>query len=333
MRSALHDARGSPAAPPASPVRRLAVEDVDHAGELLRQWDGIERRYVQVERGQFRNEFTVLELGEAALLRAAATPGYAMTSASPPGWQALFLLGARSNPTRWCGRQLAPGGLGLSLPGEAHAGRSYGAVDLFNVSVCCDALRGYARVIGRDDVGDAVGGSPWPDPEPMRRHRLEERFDGILRSTSRLRGPLPEAARRELVATLLAVMLDAVAGPAPDARTPAPTSRRRAVAVAREYVAARAPDVPTVPELCSAAGVSQRTLEYAFRDQLGLRPAQFLKLRRLNAARAALAASPPATTVTDVAFELGFWDAGHFARDYDALFGESPSKTLRRLAR
>jgi AraC family ethanolamine operon transcriptional activator len=334
MRSTLHDAHGSPGPPPASPVRRLVVEDVDHAGELLRQWDGIERRYVQVERGQFRNEFTVLELGEAALLRSTATPGYAMTSASAPGWMALFLLAARSNATRWCGRELAPGSLGLCRAGEAHAGRSYGAVDLLNVSVCCDALHAYARAIGRDDVGDALAGSPWPDPRPMQRQRLEDQLDGILRSASQARGPLPEAARRELVSTLLGVVLDAVAGPAPDFRAPAPTSRRRAVARAREYAASRAPHVPTVPELCAAAGVSQRTLEYAFRDQLGLRPAQFLKLHRLNAARAALrSGSPLATTVTDVALELGFWDAGHFAHDYDALFGESPSKTLRRLAR
>jgi AraC family ethanolamine operon transcriptional activator len=45
------------------------------------------------------------------------------------------------------------------------------------------------------------------------------------------------------------------------------------------------------------------------------------------------ASDPEETTVTQVAFGLGFWDLGRFAGAYRRLFGERPSETLRQRAR
>jgi AraC family ethanolamine operon transcriptional activator len=86
----------------------------------------------------------------------------------------------------------------------------------------------------------------------------------------------------------------------------------------------------TVPDLASAAGVSERTLRAAFHDYFGIGPVQFLRLRTLNQVRAALRDSDPSmTTVTEVATRFGVWELGRLARDYRRLFGELPSATLR----
>jgi AraC-like DNA-binding protein len=85
----------------------------------------------------------------------------------------------------------------------------------------------------------------------------------------------------------------------------------------------------TIPQLSGAAGVSLRSLEYAFRKTFQLTPIGFIRLQRFHAARQKLtAASPRQTTVAHVACNNGFYHLGRFSADYRRLFGELPSKTL-----
>ncbi len=91
--------------------------------------------------------------------------------------------------------------------------------------------------------------------------------------------------------------------------------------------------LPSMPALCAALGVSRRTLERAFRDLLGVSPAQHLRLRALNAVREALLLCPPEPgIVTRIAIDHGFWHLGRFSLSYRRLFGERPTDTLGRAA-
>jgi AraC-like DNA-binding protein len=77
--------------------------------------------------------------------------------------------------------------------------------------------------------------------------------------------------------------------------------------------------------------VSQRTLEYAFRDAFGLTPIGYLRLHRFHRARnCLLAARPERESVTNIAYRAGFFELGRFSGTYRSLFGERPSDTLRR---
>ena len=84
-----------------------------------------------------------------------------------------------------------------------------------------------------------------------------------------------------------------------------------------------------VTDLCQAAGVSERTLEYAFKAVLGLTPVAYLTRLRLHRVRQALqAAAPGSTTISAEALRWGFWHFGEFSRAYRDCFGELPSETL-----
>jgi AraC-like DNA-binding protein len=49
--------------------------------------------------------------------------------------------------------------------------------------------------------------------------------------------------------------------------------------------------------------------------------------------RVLLQADPSKSTVTRIVTDHGFWELGRFSVSYRALFGESPSETLRSAAR
>ena len=84
-------------------------------------------------------------------------------------------------------------------------------------------------------------------------------------------------------------------------------------------------------QLCQALGVSLRKLHDSFMATTGMSPLAYLKTRRLLLARRALCRGEgDAALVKSVALAHGFWHFGHFAQDYRAQFGETPSETRAR---
>jgi AraC family ethanolamine operon transcriptional activator len=138
------------------------------------------------------------------------------------------------------------------------------------------------------------------------------------------------AARAELLETLLSTL-----GEARDFEPDRDDRRRRdrslIVKAAEEFALSQDCETIYVSDLCRAAGVSERTLEYAFKETMGLAPMAYLiRLRLHRVRRALLAAAHGSTTISAEALNCGFWHFGDFSRAYKACFGERPSETLRR---
>jgi AraC family ethanolamine operon transcriptional activator len=87
----------------------------------------------------------------------------------------------------------------------------------------------------------------------------------------------------------------------------------------------------SIAELAQALGVARRTLELAFRDHLGVSPARYVAVLRLNAMRRELlSASEDNLCVAELARRHGVIHLGRFASVYRQMFGELPCQTLRR---
>ena len=107
--------------------------------------------------------------------------------------------------------------------------------------------------------------------------------------------------------------------------------RKRDLAVDRvtEYVRSVPVPVSELAGLCRIAGVSERTLQYAFKERYGIPPNVYVRRWNLNTARRLLLqADPTQATVNNIAMDLGFQHQGQFAADYRKLFLETPSVTL-----
>jgi len=138
------------------------------------------------------------------------------------------------------------------------------------------------------------------------------------------------AVQVELLETLLATLRSVVQVES----VPSDLTRQahsRIVQIAEDYVLSRTADRLHVTDLCKAAEVSERTLQYAFREVMGMTPVAYLTRLRLHRVRQALRlATHASTTVTKEAIRWGFWHFGDFSRAYKDCFGELPSDTLRR---
>ena len=103
------------------------------------------------------------------------------------------------------------------------------------------------------------------------------------------------------------------------------------VAVAERYVAEHAGEAITLADMAAVAGVSERSLQAAFRRFRDTTPMEYLRDCRLAKARRWLEqAAANNESVTSVAMACGFNHLGKFAQVYRARFGETPSETRRR---
>ncbi|MGC6388733.1 HTH-type transcriptional regulator EutR [Ewingella sp. S1.OA.A_B6] len=134
--------------------------------------------------------------------------------------------------------------------------------------------------------------------------------------------------KHNLLMTLLAVLENA--HPLPSQIPGRKISYRRLVTRAREYVLDRTSEPVTVLDLCRELYVSRRTLQNAFCEVVGVGPNSWLKMIRLNAVhRELISPFSRCRNVTDAAMYWGFWHLSQFATDYQLLFNEKPSATLR----
>jgi len=112
--------------------------------------------------------------------------------------------------------------------------------------------------------------------------------------------------------------------------TQAIASRRKVVDRAEALLRLRAGEVVSIAQLCQVAGVSERSLRNAFYDVRGMSPKRWAVRARLAEVRRALSdANGTRGAVTTIATDYGFFELGRFASTYRAVFGETPSATLR----
>jgi AraC-like DNA-binding protein len=137
-------------------------------------------------------------------------------------------------------------------------------------------------------------------------------------------------ATREITLRLLAT---ASAGPHGPSHEGVPIKRVPfcdLVLATLDYIDRNGEEQRTIRKTAQTLGISERALQYAFRNMLGVSPSQYiLALRLKNARRDLLAAKDRSAKVSTIAFDHDFNHLSRFAQQYRRLFGESPSQTLR----
>ncbi|HEY0680996.1 MAG TPA: helix-turn-helix domain-containing protein [Steroidobacter sp.] len=189
-----------------------------------------------------------------------------------------------------------------------------------------------ALLIPAEVVPKRSSNGPRIRAEPTHLDRLRRMVSRTLNHLERVDFTEPgiAAALEQELAVCLTTLLECSSTPSRPRRVTRPQfPRNRVIAHTLALIEARQGEPLFIRDLCRAAEVSERTLRNIYRDYFGVGPIRLLKAIQLqNIRMALLRADPHEDKVTHIAAEHGVWDFSLFARNYKAMFGETPSLAL-----
>lgn len=295
----------------ASPLaeRPLCFADAQEQAAALSGWN---QDYVQLSAGAFQGTLAQVQGAGIRLFVERVQQSVLQTGQLPGHVLALGVPLAASGGGMFCGRLCDMDSLHLFSGDAGFAFRTAREHTMLGLELQWDGA------LERPLQPAALG--PGVRPSALRPYLLAL-YQSARRDPQLLRQPAVVAGVRDQVLESLLREGDA-AGPHPGSHA----SHWSLVQACVERIHA-AQTSPSVTQLCLDLGVSRRTLQNAFHKVLGMSPLAYVKVARLKRARQAL---KQARCVTEAATACGFWHFGHFAHDYQTLFGEKPSDTLRR---
>ncbi len=104
----------------------------------------------------------------------------------------------------------------------------------------------------------------------------------------------------------------------------------RHVHKARIFIESHLDEKIELGDIANATGVCSRLLQKAFSYHCSCSPMRFVTLARLHRVRQELTQASTNTKIVDVMMQYQFTQGGKFAKEYQQLFGEKPSETLKR---
>jgi len=312
---------------PSSAVRTFSDPD-DYAAAIR----ATKAEVVVTGRGQFTAKLIRIDLHRLWMQRYSDNLPRVAHSAPMTG-RAIISFRTRPGPSLLSGGvEMHPTKIMRAAEGGSNFQRSYGLADSGSMSLPVEDVASLGATMAGCDLTplkDQLTVTPAPHAMAslQRMHaaagRLAENAPEIIAH--------PEVARGLEQALIEALVGCLVEGTADEDRL----AQHHHSLIMRRFrkVVEESPEQPLyIPEICKAIRVPTRTLRIACQEHLGMGPKRYLLLRRMHLVRQALREATMGTTsVTEIATRYGFWELGRFAGEYQALFGEPPSATLRLL--
>ncbi|MEI2415773.1 helix-turn-helix domain-containing protein [Orrella sp. JC864] len=313
----------------------LVSRTTDDAGEQAELLRAVPRRYYQTGMGRYLGGFDGFMLPDIIYGREWQNQPLLRCVAMPPDLCTFFVPSRPADAMRVDVRQVETGAIAYQPAGsdfDVHTCSGSGVV-YFTVSQ--QALRQAAMTLDPELWESRIG-------EPLilkvaDAGLVRKLVDGAIAAAPYwLAAGMEQSWAHELRQSSLSALLGAV-GQACDARHPRNRAQQGLLHAgqlarrARDFIEGMLPRRVTVLDICGELGVSRRTLQDVFQRVLGMSPVSYLRMVRLHRARQDLRRPVlPSVSVGQVATRWGFLHPSQFSVDYQRLFGELPSYTLRK---
>jgi AraC family ethanolamine operon transcriptional activator len=307
-----------------SPVLSRSFSDPEELAEGIPEIDG---EFVQVSRGAFHAQVSRVELSEVRLHQTYSLPETVSEMAIDDSTLFLGTSLQCDGPLLVHGKELEPRKLFIPEGEFVRHARNFRGLWIglnrkqVESTVCA--------LLGVDEIR-------LPNGFLCGHHELERSLIGTMAAQADVMLGQPErladpSARNEANYALMSRALELLLAVCEGTRTTEapPVRKARIVRCCNEHFDACGHERLSLADLAKAAGVSARSLNYAFNDLYGISPMRYFALKRLGRARSELQRSNAERGVVKrVALTTGYTQLGRFAAEYRALFGELPSITL-----
>jgi AraC-like DNA-binding protein len=279
--------------------------------------------------GEFKARLTWINLRGLRLVRSRETLPRISFVKFAPGTVVVAFPTSFDPPQIWGGAKLVRGAFIFHSVGERVHQRTSGASQWGFISLAAKDLAACGRILTGIDLVAPAGARLLRTPSVAGAN-----LSRLFAQACRLAETKPDIfmhreSARALEHDLVHALVHCLA--AEDAREQTAAGRRHASIMVRfeEVLAAHCGRQLHTRELRAAVAVPERTLGICCAEFVGMSPGSYIRIRRLNLARAALLRADPATaSVREIARRYGFSELGRFAAVYRGAFGEAPSATL-----
>jgi AraC-like DNA-binding protein len=279
-------------------------------------------------RGVFRSRLVQVALHRLHLLAAEEQLARIAITAVPAGVILVTLaIGEAPSPV-WAGIEKQTGEIITVGPGEKLHARTSGPSHWGAVRVRERELLEYGSILTGGTFVIPGGITRWR-PTPAAARQLYQLHRAVIRTAEARPAPLADrvtahALEQQIIDALIECMSPT------GAEEEAPVAKRRRNILARFEELLQAGSARRVIGICAEIGVSERLLRECCRVNLGIGPTDYRRRRAIQQVHRELRAGDPETlTVSAAAKRHGFVSLGRFSGNYRALYGESPSATLR----
>jgi AraC-like DNA-binding protein len=270
-----------------------------------------------------------LNLPEAQLTHIGWKPGIHIESGTPPGSIGFVQQLKGTGRMRINGRLVADDEVAIM-----HAPLDYDLVNTADthylvLAVDKERVRRHMEALWCRAIPDFNSISRLVSKSTAHYKTLELAFKGYLEQVYSEPGCISTLEAQHL---LVEELLDTVVLSGRPSKSRRSTAKRHQLAQqAAGYLRENIDRVVTLRDMCEHVGVSERSLRQGFLERFGHTPTAYIKRHRLYQLHSGLKAGKVRdTTGTRTAMSLGLLHLGRTSSEYQVLFGELPSETLRR---
>ncbi len=287
------------------------------------------RSYTQIKQGGGENHYQEANLGSIQLIREQLSGAVRIHAAPPKRFLPLAAPLPSTNSYRFCGRDREENTL-LRATGEEWDICSDNHLEYVGLVVEYDSLNLHHQSLHQRELPSSWLTSKSAKTSPQVLNQYTAGVQYLFKLISNTENLFKSPKTCQFIANSASQMaLKTLSHSLHKNDKPVHYSRRiKGVYRVIDYLQSFASNLPSIPDLCVVADLSERSLEYGFREYLGITPIKYLKIIRLNGVRETLLTNQTSLLVSEAALQWGFLELGRFASDYRQLFGELPSQTI-----